>query len=228
MAQARRQPRAAPRRATVKATTNSGEEVGFDPLAFMAPSMALMFLMFAAALGGRSLLVERNQGTLPRLLVSPIQSSQVLAGKTIGTYLTGVAQMLILIPASALLFGLRWGDWLAVLALVLAAVVAATGWGMLITALARTPSQVSTIGSAITLIFGILGGAFINQDAMPPWFQLASKITPNAWGLDGFTTLALGGRLADILLPLGALLVMGVVVFGMALTTLQRGRKGAL
>ena len=194
----------------------------------MAPSMALMFLMFGAALGGRSLLVERNQGTLPRLLVAPLRPSQALAGKTIGTFLTCAAQMSILILASALLFGLRWGDWLAVLALVLAAAVAATGWGMLIAAFSRTPGQVTSVGSAITLLFGILGGAFINQDAMPQWYQIASKITPNAWGLDGFTTLALGGKLADVLLPVGALLVMGVVVFGIALTTLQVNRKGAL
>ncbi len=213
-------------RASVKGVTNSAATVRFDPLALMAPSMALMFLMFAAALGGRSLLVERNQGTLPRLLVAPVAASQVLAGKTIGTFLTGAAQMLILIAASALLFGLRWGDWAGVMALAVSAAVAATGWGMLIAALARTPGQVTSVGSAITLLFGILGGAFINPEAMPQWFRIASKVTPNAWGLEGFTTLALGGRLTDVFMPLAALLTMGVVVFGVALAVLQVGRKG--
>lgn len=213
-------------RATVKATTNSGEAIRFDPLALMAPSMALMFLMFAAALGGRSLLVERHQGTLSRLLVSPVLPSQVLAGKTIGTFLSAVAQLTILIGASALLFGLRWGDWLGVAALILSASVAATGWGMLIAGFARTPGQVSSVGSAITLLFGILGGAFVDQSAMPAWFRTLSKITPNAWGLDGFTTLALGGKLADVLLPVAALLVMGAIVFGLALMALGMGRKG--
>lgn len=212
-------------RATVKTTTAAGEAVRFDPLALMAPSMALMFLMFAAALGGRSLLIERNQGTLPRLLISPVRPWQVLAGKTIGTFLTCLAQVSILIAASALLFGLRWGDWLGVVALVVAASAAATGWGIFIAGLARSPGQVSSIGSAITLLFGILGGAFIDQSAMPAWFRAAGKISPNAWGLDGFTTLALGGRLADVLLPVAALLVMAVVVFGLALAALRLGRK---
>ena len=97
--------------------------------------------------------------------------------------------------------------------LVLAAVVGATGWGMLITALAKTPGQVGAIGSAVMLIFGILGGSLHQPGIMPEWFQLLSKITPNAWGLDGFTTLALGGGLADILEPVLALLVMGAVLF---------------
>ena len=188
----------------------------------MAPGMALMFLMFTATNGGRTLLTERAQGTLPRLLISPTTSTQVLGGKTTGIYLTGVAQMLILITASALLFQLRWGAPFAVLVLILAAVAGAVGWGMLITALAKTPGQVSTIGSAVTLIFGILGGSFVSTGNLPEWFQTLSKITPNAWGLEGFTILALGGGLADILVPVAALLIMGATLFTAAVLLLNR------
>jgi ABC-2 type transport system permease protein len=194
----------------------SGEAVEFDVLVYLAPGMALLFLMYTVSNGGRTLLAERDQGTLPRLLVSPTSTFQVLGGKVLGIYLTGVAQMLILILASALIFQLDWGNPLGVLVLVLAAVVGAVGWGMLITALARTPGQVSAVGSAIMLSFGILGGSFTNLDNMPTWFTWASKITPNAWGLDGFTTLALGGRLPDILGTVAALLGMGAVLFAIA------------
>jgi ABC-2 type transport system permease protein len=194
----------------------------FDPLAYMAPGLALMFLMFTVANGGRTLLSERAQGTLPRLLVSPTSSAQVLGGKVFGIYLTGVAQMLILIGASTLLFGLKWGDPLGVVALVLAAVAGAVGWGMLITALAKTPGQINAIGSAIMLIFGILGGSFLSIDYMPDWFVALSRITPNAWGLDGFNTLALGGRLADLGEPIAALLAMGALLFAIAVVLINR------
>jgi ABC-2 type transport system permease protein len=207
---------------TLKNVTGGGAVVQFDMLAYLAPAMALMFLMFTASNGGRTLLTERAQGTLPRLLISPTTSAQVLGGKTTGVYLTGAAQMLILIVTSAVLFRLRWGDPLGVLLLILAAVAGATGWGMFITAIAKTPGQASSIGSAVTLIFGVLGGAFISLDNMPAWFQALSKITPNAWGLEGFTTLALGGGLADILLPIAALLVMGAVLFAVAVLMFRR------
>lgn len=206
----------------LRSVTDRGEAVEFDVLAYMAPGMALMFLMFTASNGGRSLLTERNQGTLPRLLVSPTTSAQVLAGKVVGVYLTGVAQMLILIGASMVLFQLSWGNPLAVVVLVLAAVAGAVGWGMLITALAKTPGQVSTIGSAITLTFGLMGGSFINTDYMPESFRLISKITPNAWGLDGFSTLAMGGKLADIGVPVLALVAMGAALFAVAAVILAR------
>jgi len=207
---------------TLKNAASSGATIPFDALAYMAPGMALMFLMFTVSNGGRTLLSEAAQGTLPRLLVSPTSTVQVLGGKIFGIYLTGVVQMLILILASTLLFQLTWGDPLGVLVLVLATVAAAVGWGLLITALAKTPGQVNTIGSAVMLTFGILGGSFINLNNMGAWFQMISKITPNAWGLDGFTTLGMGGRLADILQPVTALLVMGAVLFTIAVLLFNR------
>jgi ABC-2 type transport system permease protein len=93
---------------------------------------------------------------------------------------------------------------------------------MLITALARSPAQVGSIGSAIMLIFGILGGSFIDLDQMPSVLQIVSRITPNAWGLDGFTTLALGGTLTNLVEPVGALLIMGAVLFGIAVMLFNR------
>jgi len=196
--------------------TNEAEAVEFDVLAYLAPGMALMFLMFTVSYGGRSILAEKAQGTLPRLLVSPTVSAQIMGGKVFGIYLTGVAQMLILIGGTTLLFQLKWGDPLGVLVLVLAAVFGASGWGMFITSLARTPAQVASVGSAIMLIFGILGGSFISLEMMPPAVQMVSKITPNAWALGGFTTFALGGTLPHLSTPITALLTMGLVLFGIA------------
>lgn len=201
-----------------------GEVASFDVLAYLAPGMALMFLMYTVAHGGRTLLAERAQGTLPRLLVTPTSTSQVLAGKVLGVYLTGVAQVLILVGASTLLFGLDWGDPLGVLVLVLAAVVGAVGWGALITSLARTPGQVASVGSAVMLTFGILGGSFISLDLMPSWLRALSNVTPNAWGLDGFLALSLGGRLVDVLDNVAGLVVMGLVLF--AVSAVIAGRRG--
>ncbi len=198
---------------TINNSTAGGEAIQFDALAYIAPGMALMFLMYTVAYGGRSILAERAQGTLPRMLISPTSSVQILGGKVFGIFLTGAAQMFILIGASTLIFQVKWGDALGVVMLVLAAVLGATGWGMLITALSRTPAQVGTIGTAIMLIFGIMGGSFISLQNMPPFVQAFSKITPNAWALDGFTTLGLGGTLANLSTPITALLSMGLILF---------------
>jgi ABC-2 type transport system permease protein len=207
---------------TLKTDAEGAAAVEFDPLAYMAPGMALMFLMYTVTHGGRSILAERSQGTLPRLLVSPTTSAQILGGKVLGIFLTGCAQLGILILASALFFQVRWGDPLGIVVLIAAAVFGATGWGMLITALARTPGQVASIGSALMLIFGILGGSFISLENMAPAIRLVSNLTPNAWGLDGFTTLALGGSLLDLGRPLLALTLMGALLFAVSAVIFSR------
>jgi ABC-2 type transport system permease protein len=140
----------------------------------------------------------------------------------LGIFFMGVAQVGILILASSLFFGVKWGDPAGLVALILAAVFGATGWGMLITAISRTPGQVANIGSALMLIFGLLGGSFINLNQMPAWVKAFSRITPNSWGLDGFATLALGGSLSNLMEPLSALLLMGAVLFGIAVVLFSR------
>jgi ABC-2 type transport system permease protein len=72
------------------------------------------------------------------------------------------------------------------------------------------------------LTFGILGGSFLNIESMPPLVQALSRFTPNSWGIDGFTTLALGGSLMEILTNVLALLVMGVVLFTIAVLIFSR------
>ena len=209
---------------TIKLKQNEvgDEAIEFDILAYLAPGMALMFLMYTVSYGGRTIIAERIQGTLPRLLISPTSAAQILGGKIFGIYLTGVAQLGILIFATTVLFQLKWGNTLGLIILVLAAVFGATGWGMLITALARTAGQVSSVGSAMMLIFGILGGSFVSLENLPSYVQSLSKITPNAWGLDGFLTLAIGGGLKDIAGPVTALLIMGSVLFTVSVLLFNR------
>ncbi len=202
--------------------TATGTQVKFNMLALLAPGMALMFLMYTVSNGGRTLLAEKIGGTLPRMLISPTSSFQILGGKVFGIFLTGLAQMLILIIGTTLLFKLDWGDPLAVFVLVAAAALAATGWGILLAALLKTSGQVSAVGTAIMLIFGILGGSFTNVAVMPDWVQWFSRISPNRWGLDGFTTLAMGGNMANIMTPVIALLIMAAVLFLVSVVLFSR------
>jgi len=207
---------------TLTKNTEGADAVEFDLLSYFAPGIALMFLMYTVSYGGRSILAERAGGTLPRLMISPTQIVQVLGGKVLGIFFMGVAQVGILILASAILFQVKWGNPLGIAGLILAAVFGATGWGMLITAFARTPAQVGSTGTIVMLIFSILGGSFISIENFPPFMQTISKITPIAWGLDGFNILARGGALSRLVEPITALLIMGAVLFGIAVVLFNR------
>jgi ABC-2 type transport system permease protein len=204
--------------------TSSGEMIEFDILAYMAPGMAIMFLMFTVTYGGRSLLVENRNGTLARLFVAPNPAGNILLGKGLGIFLTAVAQLLILIGGTSLLFQLQWGDALGVLLLILSAAFAATGWGLLFASLLKTPGQVAVTGSAVMLLFGILGGSFFDLSMLPDWISVINKIKPNAWAIDGFYLLSVGGKLRDITQNILALIIMGILL--LVISTILIKRRG--
>ena len=203
-------------------TTASGAAVKFDLLMYFAPGMALMFLMFTVSNGGRTLLLENRTGTLPRMMQTPTASAQILGGKLLGIFLTAIAQLAILIGSTTLLFRLDWGEPLGVILLILAAAFAASGWGSFIATFSKTPAQVANLGSVIMLFFGLLGGSFFDMSQLPEWVSILGKVTPNAWGLQGFTTLAGGGTLGSISEPLLALFIMGIILFALASIWMRR------
>jgi ABC-2 type transport system permease protein len=191
----------------------TGGEAGFNPLSFFAPAMALLFLMYAVTLGARSLIAERREGTLARMLAAPVSSAQVLSGKVAGIFMTGFIQLGVLIVLTTLMFRLNWGNPLGVLLLVAAAALAATGWGLLLASLSGSAGQITALGTALMLIFGILGGSFVPGMEFGPVLQYAGMITPNRWAQNGFVSLASGDGLVALTTPLAALLIMAVVLF---------------
>ena len=200
---------------SIKVITNQaeGEGIAFNILAYLAPGMAMMFLMYTVTYGAHSLMYENAMGTLPRMLVTPTLSEFILAGKMTGIFLTAIAQLLILIGGTSVLFRLQWGDPLGVLLLILAAAFSATGWGVFFAAILKTPGQISVTGSAVMLLFGLLGGSFFDLSMLPDWIRVVNKITPNAWAIDGYYILSLGGKMQDIQTNLLALVIMGMVLF---------------
>jgi ABC-2 type transport system permease protein len=96
---------------------------------------------------------------------------------------------------------------------------------MLLAAYARTASQANAVGTMLTLAFAALAGNFLPRHFLPGWLRTLSYISPNAWGLEAFGTLAAGGGLADLALPIVALLAMAVVLFGVSLPAFRRQYK---
>ena len=179
---------------------------------YFAASMAIFFLFFTAQFGVLSLLTERRQGTLPRLVAAPIRPWAIVAGKAIGSFALGIVAMAVLVLASSFLLGARWGDPIGVAALVLAAVTAAMGITALITTLARTEEQAGGWNSIVAVTLAILGGAFFDLSQGPEILSQVSLITPHAWFLTGLDSLGpASASVVDVLVPVTALLGIGLV-----------------
>ena len=190
---------------------------------YWGPSMGVFFLFFTIGIGARSLLVERRQGTLNRLLASAAPPVAVLAGKALASYALGVAALVTVWLATSLAFQAPWGDPPAVLALILTTALAVTGLTALVVTLARTDEQADGYSTITALVLAVLGGNFVPASELPELLQDLSLLTPNGWALQGFLDLAAGGGgLGTAALPLACTAAFGLVTGMIALVRARR------
>ena len=205
---------------TLHQTVGEEESNSLNIFAFLAPGMALMFLMYTVTLGGRSILLEKQEGTLARMRTTPTSMAQILGGKIIGVFLSAVAQVSILIVASSLMLGVSWGSKSAIALLIISAAIAATGWGILLASALKTPAQVASVGSAMMILFSAISGTFVQLEN--PLVKTIGKISPNAWAMDSFIELGQGGTLTTILPNIAALWLMAAILFAIAIPLFTR------
>jgi ABC-2 type transport system permease protein len=215
-------------RIEIKSAPAGDGKIRRNPFAFFAPSLGVFFLMICMFEAPRSILVEREEGTLGRLIRTPIEPSQILLGKLSGSYLTGILQFTMLVVASRLVFGLTWGHSLSGLALMVVAVVTASAsMGAVVAAFSKNIFQAGAIGGGITLLSAGLGGNFFATDNLPGWLEVLSRLTINRWALEGFSKLVVRGLDAhDVLLNAGVLIGIAISLFALAFRKFQRRIAG--
>ncbi|HEX5297438.1 MAG TPA: ABC transporter permease [Streptosporangiaceae bacterium] len=199
----------------------SAQTKELDTRSFFAAGMAVFFLFFTVQFGVTSLLEERSEGTLARLLAAPIGRASILGGKLMVSFLLGIISMAVLVVATSLLFGARWGNPLGVAVLIVAAIAAAMGIMSLIAALAKDAEQAANWQSVAAVALGLLGGTFLPASQAPGVLSTLTFAAPQAWFLRGLGDLR-GGSLAVVWLPALAMLGFAVVAGGLALFRLRR------
>lgn len=202
---------------TAQLERNTAESKLFSSTTFYAVGMAVFFVFFTVEFGVRSLLNERETGTLARMLVAPMRPAWVIGGKVLAAFVVGLVSMTALVVASSLLLGADWGNPLGVGLMVVAGVLSAMGLTALVSSLARTPGQAGGYASVAAVVGGLLGGTFFPLSQGPSILANLSLIAPQAWLMRGFQDLASGGGVGDIVRPLLALTTFTVVLGGIAL-----------
>lgn len=173
-----------------------------------------------------SLVQERVQGTLTRLRASPLTPTAILLGKGLACFAAIVAVAILLIALAVTVFGVRPSSPGLLVLAVFAAGVGFTGIMMLVASLGNTVSTVSGSGWAIMMPLMLFGGGMIPLFIMPSWMATIGHASPVKWA-----TLAMEGAIwrgfttAEMLLPVGILLVVGIVTF--ALGSLRFTRRVA-
>jgi ABC-2 type transport system permease protein len=191
-----------------------------DQKSFFAAGMAVFFLFFTVQFGVTSLLEERNDGTLARLIAAPITRTSILGGKLLTSFLLGALSMTVLAVATSLLFGASWGNPLGVAVLIVAAILAAMGIMALVATLARNAEQAGNWQSVVAVVLGLLGGTFFPVSRAPGILSDLTFVAPQAWFLRGLGDLR-GGSISVVWVPALAMCGFAIVAGGIAMTRLR-------
>ncbi|MFI5283061.1 MAG: ABC transporter permease [Candidatus Dormibacterales bacterium] len=213
--------RAAAAEAPVAVQDLSSKTKQLDFKTFYAAGMAVFFLFFTVQFGVMSLLEERNEGTMARLLAAPIARGSILLGKVLTSFLVGVISMTVLAVASSFLFGASWGNPIGVAILIVGAVLSATGVTALVASFSRDAEQAGNIQTIVSVVLGALGGTFFPVSQASGILSSLTFIAPQAWFLRGLGDLH-GGDLSVVWVPTLAMLGFGAVTGAIALTRLRR------
>jgi ABC-2 type transport system permease protein len=208
--------------ATVAVNSQDVGHGGKINLNFFAPNIAVVFLFIGSGLGMRSLLMERSAGTLARITAAPVRPTQIVLGKLLAIFLTGMATIFVIWAVTTYGFGADWGNLFGVLLMAIGATAAMCGIGVFLTSLAKTEQQAFGITLLVGLFLALVGGNLLPSGSLPDAFQVLALGTPNGWALVGFGRLdQLGEPASSIIGPFVILLLIAVVAGGLAMTRVR-------
>lgn len=209
---------------TVSIETDGPDFTDFGQFGFGAAQELALFVWITSLTSAAYLIENRKMGVVRRMAATPTGTSRILVGELLGRFGIAFIQAFLIVVASALLFGVQWGDPFAAALLVIAYCLVGTGAGMLLGSVLSNESQSTAVGLGLGLGLAALGGSMVPLEIFSDGMnQLAHVVTPHAWLIDGVTELVTGGGgVSDVLTEIVVLSTAGVVLIGLALLAFRR------
>ena len=185
--------------------------------------LMVFFAFYTGAYTALSLVREHEDGTLARLFTTPVGRARILGGKMLSVIGTVAVQATLLIVASTLLFGLRWGQAGSSALALVGTVVASSGFGVMLASFIKTTRQGGPVLGGGLSVAGMLGGLFTQAvPNMPAAFNKVALALPQGWVIRGWNLAIAGRSISDMLVPVGVMFAWGVACFAVGALVFRR------
>ena len=195
----------------------------------IAPALlATVVLFFSFLLTGISFLRERSQGTMERLMASPVSRLDVVLGYLFGFFLFALAQTLIILLFTIYVLDVNYyGDFWQIFVFQVIIITGAVNLGIFTSTFARNEFQMVQFIPLILFPQIFLCGVIWPVEQMPEYLQWIGRFLPLKYGVDGLRDIMLSGMsLIDVWFELLVLVGFTVVTSVLATLTLRRGVGG--
>ncbi len=198
-------------------------------LDYIAPALlATLALFFSFLLTGISFLRERSQGTMERLMASPVSRLDIVVGYLFGFFMFALTQTLIILLFTIYVLDVHYyGDLWQIFVFQVVIIAGAVNLGIFISTFARSEFQMVQFIPLIIIPQVFLCGVIWPVEQMPDYLQWLSKIMPLTYAVDGLRDIMLAGKdLLDVWVELAVLIGFAVITSILAALTLRRGAAG--
>ena len=192
---------------------------------YMIPSeLGFIAAAIASMLASMVIARERELGTLEQLLVTPLRSAELVIGKSVLAVSLGYAEFLLMLGAVVWFFDVPMrGSLPLLMAVALFYMLVELGWGLMISAVARTQMQALMIAFAVVMVMVIFSGYAFPVETMPPFMQVISNFFPLKHWLIIFRSILLKGAGIDVFWrELLAIAGLGAVIYAGTVLLLRR------
>lgn len=177
-------------------------------------TMIQFILMVLLTTGGTFLVVDRELGLLRRLAASPYSRTEIVLGKVLARFATGITQAAFAMLAGTVLFRVDWGNHLMGVLLVLCLFVfSGSTLSVLVGSLARSRGQAVGLGVLVGNVLSALGGCWWPIEIVAPIMQKLAWCLPTGWAMYALHRLISFGDGIAATLPSLLLLFLSGVVF---------------
>ena len=194
-------------------------------LDYIAPALlATLALFFSFLLTGISFLRERSQGTMERLMASPVSRLDVVVGYLFGFFIFALTQTLIILLFTIYVLDVHYhGDLWQIFVFQIVIITGAVNLGIFISTFARNEFQMVQFIPLILFPQIFLCGVIWPVEQMPDYLQWLSSVLPLTYAVDGLRDIMLSGKsLIDVSIELAVLVGFAVLISIVAAATLRR------
>jgi ABC-2 type transport system permease protein len=134
----------------------------------------------------RSIIEARDAGTLEPLLTTQVSLTTILIGSAIYPFVATTLRIAVYLAWGAFLFDfpLRAANWLTVLVVLLASLLAFSGFGILSSAYLLLFKRGNPAKWLILGVSSVAGGMLFPVTILPDWLQVIARLNPITYALD--------------------------------------------
>lgn len=184
---------------------------GYD---HVIPGTLVQFiLMMVLIYGGIMVMMDRQSGTLARMLFSSLSKTELWGGKFIGRLCMGLIQAFLLIAVGKIIFKLNLGNNGLAFLIILLFSAAVASLSILIGSLIKKEDLIIGLSVLLANMFAALGGCWWPLEVVPAGIKTAGMISPAYWAMDGFHKIIFFNKGFMNILPNLAVFIILLVVF---------------